>query len=399
MTRANVPSAGWRFQFRLRSLFVLVTAAALMLAAVGYFHQRLSQQWQAIDEVNRAVAAEIERLDRINDCDSYPHPGVSATTRSQQWFGWDIAQINGRYVDVTRLSVIGEVPVQLVAREMDQFPKLVSLRLESASLQDRDLDGLSRLAHLEEIDVRSDVLNGSFLSRLPPGAGLAKLSLRSERLDDATLRSACRFSSLTSFDLMGLRLENGATLIKLGELTGLESLSLSGQFPLPETTMFEKLPQLHSLHLSPGASGIDDETFAQLCRCQAVTDLQLLDLKLTQPETLRELARLQKLFSLDLHGDFPNEGLDALATLPELDSVALDSPTLNNDGVRRVAQSATIFHLTIVSENVDDGVLVDLAAMPSLRGLTLWDTKFTKQGVTQLRSKRPDIDVSRQPRD
>jgi len=400
MTAAsNVRPTRWRFQFGLRSLFGLVTVAASMLAAVGYLHHRLSQQWRAIEEAKQAVAAEIERLDRINDCPNYPHPGINATTVPQKWFGLDLSRINKRYVDVTRLTVIGNVPVDLVARKMDQFPKLMSFRLESKSLKDRDLVRLSRLAKLEEVEVRADTLDGSFLSRLPPDAGLTKLSLRSERLDDAALRSACRFSSLTSLELMGLQLESAATLLELGELTQLQSLSLTGQFSLAEINVLENLPQLHSLHLAPGDASIDDKTFAQLCRCQAITDLQLLDLKLTQPETLRELARVQKLFSLDLHGDFPNEGLAFLTTLPELEFVALDSPLLDNDGIRRVAQSPTIYHLTIVSEQVDDEILDDLAALPSLWGLTLWNTKTTTQGIARLRSKRPDIDVSRQPRD
>jgi hypothetical protein len=391
-------STGWRFQFGLRALFGLVTVAALMLAAVGYLHHRLSQQWQTTEEVKRAVAAEIERLDRVNECKSYPHPGINVTTVPQQWFGFDLSRINQRYVDVTRLTVIGNVPVDLVARKMEQFPKLVSLRLESASLKDRDLR-LSGLAQLEEIEVHSDSLEGSFLSQLPPDAAVVKLSLRSERLDESALRSTCRFSSLTSLQLMGLRLENAATLSELGELTHLESLSLSGQFSLPETKVLETLPQLHSLHLAPGDASIDDEAFARLCRCQAVSDLQLLGLALTRPESVQELARLPKLYSLDLHGDFPSEGLEVLATLTELEFVALDSPLLNNDGVRRISGSSTISHLTIASEQVDDEVLDDLAAMPSLRELTLWNTKITTQGIGRLRSKRPDIDVSRQPHD
>jgi hypothetical protein len=391
-------STGWRFQFGLRALFGLVTVAALMLAAVVYLHHRLSQQWQAIEEGKRAVAVEIERLDRISESKSYPHPGINATTVPQQWFGFDLSRINQRYVEVRRLTVIGKVPVELVTPKIDQFPKLVSLRLESASLKDRDLR-LSRLANLKDVDVHSDSLDGSFLSQLPPDAGLAELSLRSERLDDSVLRSACRFSSLTSLQLMGLRLESAATLSELGELTRLESLSLSGEFSLAETKVLETLPQLHSLQLAPGDAKIDDDTFARLCRCQVVSDLQLLDLALTRPESMQQLARLPKLYSLDLHGDFPSEGLEVLATLPELEFAALDSHLLSNDGIRRVAQSPTIYHLTIVSEQIDDEVLDDLAAMPSLRELTLWNTKVTMQGIGRLRSKRPDIDVSRQPRD
>ncbi|HUE69656.1 MAG TPA: hypothetical protein VMP01_02110 [Pirellulaceae bacterium] len=362
-------------------------------------HRRLAEQQQAIDEIEQLVAVEKDGLAMLNDCGSYPQPDVSVTTRPRKWAGYDLSRIHSRYVAVTRLAVIGDEPVSLAAGKLDRLSRLTSLRLDAPSLTDSQLQPLPWLTELESLELRSETLNGSFLKQLPRETHLASLMLRSECLDDNTLASACRLRSLRSLSLMGLKLKSSATLSKLGKLPSVETLSLSGEFPISELRAIVDLPQLHTLRLSPGGESIDDEAFAQICRCGKVSDLQLLDLKLTRPERLRELARLRELFHLGLHGTFPNEGLETLALCDQLAFVTLESPSLNNDGVRRVARSPTIYDLTITSEQVDDGVLDDLAAMPSLRELTLWDTRTTAQGIARLRSKRPDVDVERYPGD
>ena len=389
-----VPSTCRRLQFGLRSLFATIAVVAAVLAGIGYVHQRLAGQRQAIDEIERAAAKE-----SVRPAGSYPQPGVSVSTRPRQWANIELSRVHSGYVEVTRLAVIGDEPVSLAAGELDRFPRLNSLRLDAPSLTDSQLQALPWLTELESLELRSDTLNGSFLKQLPREGPLASLMLRSECLDDNTLASACRLRSLRSLSLMGLQLKSSATLSKLGRLSSVETLSLSGEFPISQLRAIVDLPQLHTLRLSPGGEGIDDEAFAQICRCVKVSDLQLLDLKLTRPESLRELARLRELFHLGLHGTFPNEGLEALALCDQLAFVTLASPSLNNDGVRRVAQSPTIYQLTIVSEQVDDGALDDLAAMPLLRELTLRDTRTTKDGIARLRAKRPDIDVSRYPGD
>jgi hypothetical protein len=171
ITEKNVRLTGWRFQFRLRSLFGLVTAAAIAIGLVGYADRRLSDEARAARNTDDCRPRE-RTAARQSDCGSYPRDDVWEKATPRAPVGWDLTQIRPEYVSVHGLHASGKSPAARAARELDRFPRLSRLALTATSLKDEDSQLLWRLKGLKELDLSSTQLNGLFVHGMPGDAPL-----------------------------------------------------------------------------------------------------------------------------------------------------------------------------------------------------------------------------------
>lgn len=396
ITEKNVRLIGWRFQFRLRSLFVMVTAAAVVFGGAGFIDRRLSQESRLVREIQLLGDKEREEISKQGEFEYLPGPGASTTIFPKYLRHWDLSRLRPDYIEVVKLEVSGKAPSAKAASELDRFSRLFSLGLMNSSLADQDLDLLATLVHLQDLYVSSDRLDGTFARRLPKVVELHSLDVSSEQLNDEGFAAICELKTLTDLTLNGFQLKRPATLESLERLNLLNRLFLDGKFPEGGFSSLARLNQLESLSLLSRLGNLDDNAISEVCRCANLRYLCLFNLHLTQRETWRSLTQLRKLDDIQLTGDFPDEGLESLADLPQLRELALQSPSLTREGVRRLSTSRSISRLSLVfCDQIDDGCIECIAQMPALVYVSFYQSKVTADGVARLKGLRPDLEVVR----
>jgi hypothetical protein len=313
-----------RFQFRLRSLFALLTCSALPFSWLAWDMQLANRQRQGVARLNQVDPDTTRKASAGADYDfelsggtraSSPSPPGPAVLRG--FFGQDFF---ADVVDVSFLLGCTDADVQCVK----DFRRLRSFKCDCPRITDGGLKAVECLTELEDVTLVGDLsltdaglrhfaglrqLRKLMITNCPvTDAGIDELSglthleslwLTDTQITDRALkRIAERFPDLRCLSVGGVvgnAHVTDAGVDCLGDLRGLERLELSGS-ALTDRCLktLARLPNLRSLCLDQ--TKISDEGLGEL---SGLDKLEELDLSFTAVSDAG-LARLEGLKSLKL---------------------------------------------------------------------------------------------------
>jgi len=109
---------------------------------------------------------------------------------------------------------------------------------------------------------------------------------------------------------------------------------------------------------------------------------------------LAHLAWLPQLTSLELrHPSVDDTGLAILAPMPNVTSLNLNRSSVTSDGLRHLAAWPKLQTLLLQGTRIDDSGIEHLKRLSRLRGLNLLRTGCTSQGVERLRQALPSANI------
>ncbi len=367
-------------------MFVAVTVIGMGCGFVIHVHRHLADQSDVYTELQRAAECEIRDVERVLGEKSFLALGdlVEVDAMGREFAGRDLSRFNLAYIRIERLSVRRETPSRVAAGAIHRLRDLQDLSLRETTVTDADLRGLEQLSMLERLDLESPEIDGTVLERLACEQSLDFLHVKSKLFSDRGVRAVIRFPLLRILVLDDVSVRSEGSLSSLGSLNNLQIVGLSGELRVDSLAGLEKLRVLSDLTLSPTTSPIEDTAFAGICRCRRLKRLSLSNLQLSRPETLRELARLDELEELTLKGEFPNQGLEAIAQLRKLWHLSIANPSLDNEGIRGIAACKAIEYLELEGGKFDDRVIDELGSLP-LCSWSLAPVNFSTEGFERLK--------------
>ncbi len=363
------------FQFRLRTLFVLVTVCAFLAYQGGVW-------WRMMIAEDAAVAALRERGVGVSNV-SGPPGYVPGKQCPPSWFRSLVGRaehFNATYVDLARIvylegKQVGESrqlddaieDARDVERENDatdrERPKSVMVwhtvyeqKTKDITPTLDDLRALSQLPHLRQISI---------------GPGLTD--------DDLQYLSRCE--SLECIDLTPTEIR-GPGLRHLQGLPHLKRLSLRCDFS--DSAAWGHVAAISSLeYVSPPFR--DDE----LRQMKGMSNLRSLDLSHGKFSDfgLEVVGTMSSLSSLKLSNQpISNRYLSMLSQLLQLESLDLDGTPISDEGLRAIENLPKLTHLNISQTAITDQGLASVGKAVNLQWLDMSSTRFTDKGIVNLNS-------------
>lgn len=229
---------------------------------------------------------------------------------------------------------------QLDIATLDLLPRerfeIIAIALESAAINDGELEILTRLEKLESLILSDTGITDAALAPLCQLPALARLELNDTAITDQACRILAKMASLQSLKLRNTRITDGS-MGYLGYLRKLESLDL-GKTAVTDAGLayVQTMRRLKWLNLSQTA--ITDRGLPALKELRDLTSLELSSTKITDIG-LTHLQTLTALQWLDLR-DTPitDAGLKSLHGLAQLSLVLLNNSMVSSAGVAELRQ-------------------------------------------------------------
>jgi internalin A len=252
------------------------------------------------------------------------------------------------------------------------------LSVVDCGLTDDQLSQLTKLPHLETLDLRRTKING------PGLAALKSLSeLKSLEID----MTADQFHALKTNQLVHLlpvaHGKNRTTAAKDEEITELELNGFYGYRVTDE--MLRNLQYLTSLSkLSLIEAEITEEAIPELVRLQCLQELNLEGTRI-QDGALRELSKASLLKSLVLDKtEVTPSGLQHLSKLESLTELHLNRCTLNDESLKVLGNLPWLERLEIGGTQIRFEQNLLPGTFPKLTSLNLNGSKVTDKGIAAI---------------
>jgi formylglycine-generating enzyme required for sulfatase activity len=280
---------------------------------------------------------------------------------------------------LTKLQTLHLAGTQSTGEVLAHFSQSPLREVSFANLTDEGAEKLVAFSSLVAINARSSPLGRSGLQAIASLRQLQSLQLEQcENLTDQDFQLLSRLPQLDRLDLAGTQAGDLAAgslggLLHLRDLRiGSDALTDAGMRSLCEVV------SLQALAITEQANGITDAGFT-------------------------DFWRLVNLRTLEVYPQFTmSQGWATVAELPQLQRLTIRNRTLSDNAVRPIAMIANLKELTLGDwrpdgpESLTDRGLLELAAAKTLTkvNLTKAGTKVTDDGVSQLKQRRPDLDVN-----
>ena len=332
------PKRRW-FQFRLRTLLLLMTVLAVWLGVQADRARRQARTLRAIKKSAQWVYFD------------YQMPGPGPWTE-EDYHNADICRDPPGPAWLRRLigddyfrTVVGVGHLtQETIPYAQNLPQLGGCVMLDPGVQDEDLAQLAGLKNLQEIQCYSDPITDE-----------------------------------------GLR--------HLQSLTGLENLRLSNHITGVGLVHLCRLPKLRSIFFDRGATPAG---LRQACALPALQELCLCNCAEMRDDDLRDLGNATHLKQLRLSWlPISDAGLECLEHLPHL---KLSHIRITNQGLTHLTGLQELEVLVLERLSLSDAGLEHLSGLSQLRRLVLRDTFFTQAGFQRLRQAAlPKLQVIEEP--
>ena len=333
----------WRFQFGIRTLFVLTVAVALPCSWLGVKMKKAKEQREAVREVLRAEGFlkydyEVDASGRWRT-----NPQVPKPIWLPRLFGDDF------FCDAIAI-VFHESQ-----REPEQRAGQAAATMEAAEL-------------IQIIPKVTDADLAMYPQNFPL---LRKLTLSDTNITYAGLK---HLRGLTNLKELYFYHKNALTIPEaeqLGQLHQLEELDLS----------YMQLTDAELQYLG----GLTDLRSLDLFNVQGITDVGLTHLK--------GMTRLKSLNLLQSHA-ITDVGLKYIEGLTELESLDLMDTRVTDAGLIHLKNLSRLTVLNLNRTGVTDAGLVHLKGFANLRELNLGCTNVTGNGIKELRQALSECEIS-----
>ena len=369
-----------RLQFSLRTMFVVLTASAVVL---GFISKPIMQRRRE-QEILRTIGFQ-------NVSAEYVYIPASGD--------WIFSSILGSavYQRVHQLSLTGRVPEDVDLGRLAELTHLRKLSFSGTRVSDAELAGLSELARLEELDLSDTQVTDAGLVHLE---GLKELKQLRVAGTEVTYEALERLQPAlpSAEDLVQRRaveeLERARAFIEPQDApsSGLvTAVRFTGGFRDADLSHLVRLRQIRRLHL------IHHGTDNSLKLLKDLQTLEELELRYTQVtgEGLKHLAGLTNLKVLRLsESRIDDAGLKHLIGLKNLEQLNLDRSRITGLGLAHLKDLPQLRVLELAEVpyiyDVDLGALQE---MKTLRYLGLSGARISKAGLARLQASLPNTKI------
>jgi len=368
------------WQFRLRTLFLVVTLSGMGLALLGIPLAEYSREQRIVAPIEAAGGRVGRRF--------VPRTGssfLSAVLGSHPFMRVDSIE-NARATPIENLQ------------GLDELRHLRSLALRNVTLPDDALKHIARIRGLESLDLSGSTVSGAGLQYLRGHEALSRLRVARTPITDAALEQ------------LEATLPQAHNLLRqraVDELLAAECIIEPHADPLADT--------FSAVHLSGKTTARD---LRHLARLPGLTRLYAVNVTWTEDSIarLRELAGLQ--FLEVLCGEFPSGALGRLDTLTGLQSLRLQYVPVDDEDLRHVGAFGELRELCLNGTRVTGLALTHLRSLNHLERLSLKDVQriydldlenlyplqtlrtlavpnamITEAGLARLRDRLPELQV------
>ncbi|MDP7019489.1 MAG: hypothetical protein QGG36_27070 [Pirellulaceae bacterium] len=254
------PRRGLGLRFGLRSLLLIITAAAVWMASVLPSARRQQEVVQSVQEAGGRIHFAYEKT----------QTSISPPPFAADWFGGLGLHLFHRVegIEVTAAEFDG---ADDVLRQATRLSYLQWLAINSPHFTDRGADGLANLTELERLELHAQRFSNQTLQRLAGMSKLESLSIISNQIDDEGIIELAKLPALERLTLRATYVTDEG-LSALGEVAALRKLTLFGRahYGVPgcsiTSSAVEPLAQLKQLDaltiLNLGVGDMEVQDFA-----------------------------------------------------------------------------------------------------------------------------------------
>ena len=411
MKNKLLSSLCWRPRFNLKTLLIVFSLVALVLATAGVHLQRARQQQLAVTALSAAGASvrfegrymHRHGIDIVGD--------MGATTFREHWDDWLVSTFGKDAAYKVDYVLVFKPPYSEALKEVQKLPWLRELQLHNhdtwtelsddtwkelcrcnqieklslkrAAHKGRRIAGLSKLSQLRHLTVDSGEMTVDDAKEVSKLTHLRHLDLDLVATTDEALRPISRLKSLKSFSFLHRGLSDTVTdegVEFVSELPSLQSLKL-GRLPLLTDRVFEyiePLTQLESLNLDQAS--VRGTGLYRLANLPHLVRLNLIGTEIDDI-ALSQIAKLTQLEWLDIsYSQVSDAGTHHLTSLQNLKELRIGGTDISDEALQHIAALVQLESLFLTRTKVSDEGIEKLIAMRQLRNLGLDGTKISAQG-------------------
>lgn len=221
---SNARGISWRrlLQFRLRTLLILTTLAAVAFAMLGYEVRRASRQRLVADMAEKPWEPNLEPSG-FPDVWYKPRVFWNNTSQMPKWLRSLAESYPNLLCDVTELLLQRATLSDADLVRLASLDRLEILDLLGAKFEGTGVRHLQSLTRLQRLDLSYTTVTDKDLVNVAPLTELKRLSLRDTRITGAGLEPLSKLANLEHLDLGETNVDDAAVphLVKLSKLTRL----------------------------------------------------------------------------------------------------------------------------------------------------------------------------------
>jgi beta-lactamase regulating signal transducer with metallopeptidase domain/Leucine-rich repeat (LRR) protein len=412
LVRSQVTDEGLKELARFKNLVILqiwesqVTEAGLKELANLQSVRVLTLSGSAFGDVWVKEAAKIEHLTSLHLSNGVSDAGMQAIGQMQNlkklaFFQGQISDAG--WEELARLRNLSELhlPIDLKLtdtnlKQLARLENLTTLSLQSSTITDDGLKEIAGLGKLTCLDLSHTSISDAGLKHVVGFDKLEDLRLHSTKVTDAGLKELARLTNLKRLYLGHTRISDEG----LSELVGLKNLTA---LDLISTLMTDRglehvaqLPNVERLDLR--FTGITGAGLKELSKLDHLSSLLIAASTLSRRSKpkLQNISGLQNLKSLNVWDFETSEAaMKEVASLQHLTHLGVHGKITDAE-LQALSGSTSIQNLDVNSRLVTDAGLKSLANLRTLTELRVGNGKFTLAGRAILQAALPrcDVDVS-----
>jgi hypothetical protein len=383
--KSTRPLRRW-FQYSLRTLFFVMTLAAMLAAWVAWERKKESRREQAVAALRASGMATV-----IYESEFQLGRDGKMTRDNPQPVGPKLlrAVLGEHYFDSIRYMYV------FVTAEIDESTGAVSMEVRSTD------DGLTDDKSTEVESKKREEMSAELLAaagELTSVKELHVLTSYKAPLDAGRrLDFLKNYGSLEELELTGPGITDDA-MPSLSQLQHLKDLTL-GETSVTSSGLrsLERLPTLVDLCIADAPYGdpgfIEDAGFQSLSKIRSLRRLTVVCDRIGDG-ALAHLSN-SNLTYLSITGTaVTSKGLVALPTMKQLESLGLSHTKVDDEGMVFVGQVTHLKELHLGRLPITDRGIEHLLRLKEVQFMSVGDTQVTPEGVAKLRKTWPNAKIS-----
>lgn len=338
-------------------------------------------------EVSAAASDDLSFLDALNPDDLFKlHLSRSKVDDDELVHVGRLSGLRALELDQSRITDAGIAHLSGLKKLRRIGLEAFQVYREGFGVGDESLELLAQLPELESIDLRLTKITDQGLKHLAGRPTLKVLSISGTKTSDAGVAMLKQLPRLEYLRLgvydEGIPLTDEG-LRHVGEMESLQDLDLSGtQITDTGLVHLRGLKQLKNLSLDE--TQVTPAGLAQLEPLQSLESLRAYLASHLDDESVKAVARMKSLRRLTTHLDISDAGVEALATLPHLESMSLSGQKITDAAMVHVGRMKSLKSLELQAAPVSDAGLTELSQLKQLETLELSETRVTSRGIQHL---------------